>query len=302
MSVFFADLWADLRAKKLWPVALVLAAAIVVVPLVLLEPAAEKPAAAPGGGGAGASASAKSALVTAVDAPEAGSRLGVFRPHDPFASQADRPGDEAGGPGAGGSGSSVDPGAGSGANLGPESLGAAPSGGSTGASGGSGGSGGTGGETTFYTYTADVRFGRSGSERRYDNVERLDLLPSDDNPMLVFLGASPDGDEAVFLVDSSLSQSGEGVCKPSTDVCSFVYLRTREDQNDHNFADVAGRNYHLELLRIERKKVSDEDVQSSRARRSSRRGGVKGSRATARRSARAFLFRPFLLDGSARRR
>ena len=35
MKIFLLDLWHDLRAKRLWPVAAVLAVALVAVPVVL---------------------------------------------------------------------------------------------------------------------------------------------------------------------------------------------------------------------------------------------------------------------------
>ena len=38
MKIFLLDLWHDLRAKRLWPVALVLAVALVAVPVVLSKP------------------------------------------------------------------------------------------------------------------------------------------------------------------------------------------------------------------------------------------------------------------------
>ena len=39
------------------------------------------------------------------------------------------------------------------------------------------------------------------------------------------MGVTTDGDTAVFLIDTSLKASGEGTCKPSPDVCSFLYMK-----------------------------------------------------------------------------
>ena len=39
MKVFALDLWQDLREKRLWPVALLLLAALVAVPVLLAKPA-----------------------------------------------------------------------------------------------------------------------------------------------------------------------------------------------------------------------------------------------------------------------
>ena len=41
MTTFLSDLWADLREKRLWPVALLLLVALVAVPVVLAKPGAE---------------------------------------------------------------------------------------------------------------------------------------------------------------------------------------------------------------------------------------------------------------------
>ena len=41
-------------------------------------------------------------------------------------------------------------------------------------------------------------------------MTRLGMLPSESNPLLLFLGVDSGGDNAVFLVDSTLSASGEG--------------------------------------------------------------------------------------------
>ena len=47
MKIFLLDLWQDLRAKRLWPVALVLGAALIAVPVVLSKSPDAQPAPAP---------------------------------------------------------------------------------------------------------------------------------------------------------------------------------------------------------------------------------------------------------------
>ncbi len=44
MKIFLLDLWHDLREKRLWPVAVVLAVGLVAVPVVLSKPSAAPPA------------------------------------------------------------------------------------------------------------------------------------------------------------------------------------------------------------------------------------------------------------------
>jgi hypothetical protein len=49
MKNFLADLWNDLRAKRLWPLAVVLLAGLVAVPVVLSQSAQEPPKRPPAG-------------------------------------------------------------------------------------------------------------------------------------------------------------------------------------------------------------------------------------------------------------
>ena len=71
----------------------------------------------------------------------------------------------------------------------------------------------------------NVKFGKRDATRTHHDVQKLDVLPNARTPLLVFMGVTSDGDTAVFLVDTSLKASGEGDCKPSPDVCSFLYLK-----------------------------------------------------------------------------
>ena len=85
-----------------------------------------------------------------------------------------------------------------------------------------------------------------------------------------------DGSTAVFLVDSKLSQTGEGSCKPSVDTCSFVYLRAEDTRDEHFFADEDGTEYSLRLLAVEQKPIRAKSARSSKRRpraRDARRGG-----------------------------
>jgi hypothetical protein len=112
-------------------------------------------------------------------------------------------------------------------------------------------------KTTLYTYTADLTFGRSGRTKKYYDTKRLEMLPDDANPLLVFLGVTASRASAVFLVDVGTlpEQAGEGTCKPSRSTCSFLYLRADQDHNQHSFIDTEGNEYSLHLLSIDAEKV-----------------------------------------------
>jgi hypothetical protein len=262
MKIFLLDLWHDLREKRLWPVALVLAVALVAVPVVLSKPAAEPPPPAPAPQETRSEQDLKglAKVVLANEDAGKGSKLNLFDPSNPF--KPPKPPKEeqqqqSDGGGTPGTGSAVG-----------ESV--------SGGAGGSLGGGGIGGETTpppaqpvapsppkttQFTYVIDVTFTRGERTRKIKGMERLEMLPNESEPLLLFLGVDAKADNAVFLVDSRLKPTGEGKCKPSADDCSFLYLGAG---SEHFFTDEEGETYTLRVDEIRRVKVSK--TKSSRAR------------------------------------
>ena len=284
MNNFLLDVWHDLRAKRLWPVALVLLAGIVAVPLVLAKKA-EEPAVAPPAPAADAKAPepegpAELAEVKLEDLGQgSGSSLSSFDdPSNPFApppkvlNRIRDEGDGEGAPAAGGSGGgapapsiegdvnfNIGSGGGAGADTGTGGTG----GGSTGDTGNTGDTGDTpappvdGGEkttTVSYTYVADVTFRANDRRRKIKGLEKLDILPDRANPLLIFLGVTENAGNAVFLVDSTLKAAGEGSCKPSNSDCAFLYLGPG---SEHEFTNDEGDSYTLRVDEIRRVKVGD---------------------------------------------
>ena len=92
-------------------------------------------------------------------------------------------------------------------------------------------------KTSEFTYVLDVTFWSNGKKRRFQNLKKLDMLPNQAAPLLIFMGVSDNAGNAVFLVDSTLSAAGEGKCKPSRDDCAFLYLGAGAEEeftNDDN--------------------------------------------------------------------
>ena len=278
MKTFLLDLWQDLREKRLWPVAVVLAVALVAVPVVLSKPAEEAAPAAPAQAARSAPDPKELKGVASVKLDESaegtGSSLGTFDPSDPFrppravvkhshegssstvASRAESAGSDSGSPVGADTG---------GSDLGSSGGGTTSTGGDTGSTGGGttgggdtgggdtgGGDTGGGETTTQYTYVIDVTFTANGHKRHIEGMERLDMLPSEANPMLLFLGVSQDAGNAVFLVDSSLDAAGEGKCKPSAEDCAFLYLGAG---SEHEFTNEDGDSYTLRIDEIRKVKV-----------------------------------------------
>lgn len=263
MKVFFLDLWQDLRAKRLWPVALVLVLALAAVPILLAKPAEDPgPAAAvnatpPAAKGEEDTAELAQVKLDAGGDSASGSTLGVFDPSNPFKppKKVLKAGEQNTGTDAGPSKQSA-----------PDSGGGSDSGGG-GSTGGSGGgstpppSGGgdptppdTGGGTTtkVYKYVVDVTFTANGRTRRIKGMEKLDMLPNQSSPLLIAMGVTADGGNAVFLVDSTLQAAGEGKCKPSGKECAFAYIGPG---SEHVFTEEDGDSYTVRVDEIRKVEV-----------------------------------------------
>jgi hypothetical protein len=274
MKIFLLDLWHDLRAKRLWPVALVLAVALVAVPVVLSKPSETAGPApvqtvrkAPDPKEAAALAQVKLDS-SAHDAR--GSTLDTFDPSDPFRppakvtkkkkTETDAPssveGNTGGGTPAGDTGASTGT---TGGDIG------STGGGTTGTTGGTGGGGTPTTTTTQYRYVVDVTFTANGRTRHIKGLERLDMLPSQASPLLLFLGATPNGGNAVFLVDSTLQAAGEGRCKPKASECAFLYIGPG---SEHEFTNDDGDSYTLKIDEIRKVRVdASASAGASRAKR-----------------------------------
>jgi hypothetical protein len=287
MNNFLLDIWHDLRAKRLWPVAVVLLAGIIAVPFVLAKKA-EEPTVAPPAPAADAQkpqaeGPAELAEVKLEELGQGtGSSLSSFKdPSNPFAppkkvlERISAEADETGAPADGGSGSA---GAAAPKIEGDVNFNIGGSGGSAGPDTGSGDTGGgspsgdTGGDTgdtgatpapvdggektttVNYTYVADVTFRANSDRRKIKAMEKLDILPDRATPLLIFLGVTQDAGNAVFLVDSTLAAAGEGTCKPSNSNCAFLYLGPG---SEHEFTNAEGDSYTLRVDEIRRVKLDD---------------------------------------------
>lgn len=311
------DLWHDLRQRRLLPVAIALALALVAVPILLLkgEPEAAQPPFASQEG-----SNATMPVVNEDASSLAGSsKLGIFGRKNPFRSLARLP--ESAQPSAGGTAKGSDAGLAGGAgdglglggDAGPASGEDPGSGASSGGAGGGSaeppsggsGSGGSGSPTPssadpqFFEYVAEVDFGRVGKETRYRDVRALDSLPSERNPVVVYLGQTR-SDESAFLVNQAIGQRGEGNCVPNRSSCNIVYLRTDNSQDDHYFDTGPPPDYHLRLIAV-RRKLDDPDA-SARSRPTSAEARTRVEGATSTRKVRrtAFDFRIPLIAGHRR--
>jgi hypothetical protein len=310
MKTFLLDLWYDLREKRLWPVAVLLAVAVAAVPLVLRKDA--EPAPSPVAGAAPQAQTADAdAEALAIKALEEGSlpssKLDKFSAKNPFrplvkersveevASQlgstqstpASSDPSDAGGSGGGDAGGST----GGGSPSSPSGdVGPVDTGDDTGED--------TGDDTaddapdketvTEYAYVVDLTFIANDRKRRIKGMEKLDILPSSANPLLLFLGVTDNAGNAVFLVDSTLQAAGEGRCKPNPEQCAFVYIGPG---SEHQFANEEGDSYTVRIDEIRKVKVSPKP--KAKAARATKR--TKARAAVGKQTARRFV-PPILSD------
>ena len=265
---FLLDIWADLKAKRLAPVAVGLGLALVAMPALMLKGDDASSAgplpivASPEGSGDGAE------VELAEELADGGSKLDSYKAHDPFAGGA-KP-DEGN---SGASGTAIAPGDAAAADAGKD-LANLLGGGSTGYSPpdsapgfGAPGSGGgltTGGDTPSptvrranFTYELDVKFGRPGREKRYRHLSRMSFLPNAKVPAMMFMGVPVDAKTAIFFVHPSLSHAGEGVCIPSPQNCNFLELEVGRD----HFLSVNDYEFRIHLLGIHKVKLDEQATQ-----------------------------------------
>jgi hypothetical protein len=269
MKIFLLDLWHDLQAKRLWPVAAVLLLALVAVPVVLSK-SSETPAAGPVKAVRKAPDPKDLKALASVKLTEAdesrGSSLDTFDPSNPFRPPAaieKRTREGAGGaPSTATSGEAGDDTGSTGGGGGDTGS---TGGGDTGSTGGGGGdTGSTGGgtpTTTQYRYVVDLTFTANGRRRHVKSMERLEMLPSEASPLLLFLGVSANAGNAVFLVDSTLDAAGEGKCKPRASECAFLYIGAG---SEHEFTNEEGDSYTLRIDEIRKVRVDGSAAASSR--------------------------------------
>jgi hypothetical protein len=231
------NIWRQLVRKKLWPVAVLLLAALAAVPFLLArEPAAPEPL-APVAVSTEADDTIAEPIVAKVTAEDRDRRrrvLGVRK--DPFApappKKSKKTDDETNvvetpAP-------PVDPGTGGGVETGI---------------GGGGGGGEPAPEKTYYDAgTIVVRFGQAsetGELTRFA-IPKFGPVPDDEFPLLVYMGLTKDGKKAKFLIDAAVEVDGDGDCKPHPGNCETIEL-------------AVGETEFLDVLNIDEEETSEEE-------------------------------------------
>jgi hypothetical protein len=101
-----------------------------------------------------------------------------------------------------------------------------------------------------------VRFGDPTSDLEKKLLRKLEGLPdgtTETGPLIIYTGLTDHGKKAVFLVDASLDVTGDGTCKPHPSSCETIELAAGEteffDVIDPETGEVTAQ-YELDLLKI----------------------------------------------------
>jgi hypothetical protein len=244
------DTWRQLVRRRLWPVAVLLVAALAAVPLLLgKDPEPAPVSAAPAGGAESARLLASEPIVSEATEEPGGKRrrvLGVR--HDIFKPTAKAPkqakADTAGATPAAPAAPAPAAGDGSGGGVpAPESTSpdapvAPPA---------------TEPRKTWPANSLTVRFGDSSADSREKmTLKRLRPLPSALDPVAVYLRLEDDGKTAIFLLAAGVQPTGDGTCRPDKRSCETIALKAGETE----FLDVVDADgkitaqYQLDVVAI----------------------------------------------------
>jgi hypothetical protein len=257
----FKSLW----KRKLWPVAVLLVGALVAVPMVLAKEPTPPPA-PPANATAKADEGMPATFVAAADPAEEGDRRRVLgAAKDPFApaelskkAKAARKKAAAEKKAAESKASSSEK-----SSAGSEKPSKSPSSGGGGDTTPSGPPAGAppAPTVTVPKYSIKVRFGSTEGEEEpaAKTVERLAVLPDDEQPVVVYRGVEDGGKVAVFELTGTVVAVGDGKCEPNPDNCQILKLRAGETEflTISDTGEETDAQYQLSLVKINQKQTTE---------------------------------------------
>jgi hypothetical protein len=258
------DTFRGLIRRRLWPVALLLLAALAAVPMLLAKnPAPALAPAVPVTGAAAAAPQAQTALVSAGDDAQSGHRRYVLGARkDPFAPKplpkakhhkkavqkvvttaTTATTTTSGTTSGGGSGASAPP---------VSTVPSVPT-------------------PTYPANSLTIRFGQTTGDLSQRTLQRDHALPSAYHPVLVFTGLENGGKTAVFMVGADVTKlEGDGRCDPDPTSCDTLRLNA----GDTEFVTVGKTQYELDLDKIHASKSSSAKAATARVARRAKRPKV----------------------------
>jgi len=108
----------------------------------------------------------------------------------------------------------------------------------------------------LYAWRASVKVGEPSKLEERPEVQRLAMLPTEGKPVVTFMGASEDGDQALFLVSRDVdSVKGDGRCVPNHSSCQYLVMKPGDKANFHYAPN--GKRYNLVLVDVHAVEVDD---------------------------------------------
>jgi hypothetical protein len=101
---------------------------------------------------------------------------------------------------------------------------------------------------TLYAFRVSIAIGEPGSLKRRDNVQLGVVLPSENKPMVSFIGATEDLQTANFVVANTVDSVKGGHCVPSPSSCSLLQLKAGQEAH-LNYAP-QNKRYNLKLIGV----------------------------------------------------
>lgn len=221
---------AELREKRLWPVALVLLLAIIAIPIALSKSATPARVAQLPQSPSGSPSAASIPVINQQTTPAQSRLTGPSR--DPFGAPSSAPSGSTTGVASSGGASSTT--SSSGTSSGSSSSSSSSSSTSSGSSSSSSPPSITqsatpkpapAGLTATQSYDVSLAItGSSGNLNTIDPLERLSVIPSKQQPLLVELGVLHGGQRVLFVVQPGTVVNGPGTCTPGPIDCQIVSL------------------------------------------------------------------------------
>jgi hypothetical protein len=129
---------------------------------------------------------------------------------------------------------------------------------------------------TYELYSLVASFGDTAGDQTRKVIERLTGLPGG-NPAVLYLGLLKDHKTAAFIVDAGVQVTGDGKCDPSPEDCQTLTLKAGETE----FFTRGEITYELDLEKVITKKTFDA-TEAKAARVKVAKGGAQALRKHAR--------------------
>jgi hypothetical protein len=115
---------------------------------------------------------------------------------------------------------------------------------------------------TIPAFSIRVRFGSTegGDDLPIKTVERLSVLPDEENPLVVYRGVEDGGKVAVFELTGGIDAQGDGACAPALEDCQYVRLHAGETEFftvPATDGTATGLQFQLDLVKIYKKATKE---------------------------------------------